>query len=180
MADRIPTQEECYELMDRYAMLPNIAGHSIKVMHVSRAILDNLRSGVAVNRDAVIAASLLHDITKTRSLETHEWHDKSGGVLLRELGFNRIAEIVEQHVHIRHLNEQGDLEEREIVYYADKRVMHEKVVTIDERVQDLVVRYGITEEIRDLIRHNKGLMLVIERKIAGFMEVDIHEAIARL
>jgi uncharacterized protein len=54
-----------------------------------------------VNRDLVVATALLHDITKTRSLVTKERHDTSGGALVRELGFPRIAEIVEQRVIIQ-------------------------------------------------------------------------------
>jgi len=178
--DRIPSREECYELMARYSMLPNIAGHSRQVMRVSLAIVDNLKNGTAVNRDMVVAASLLHDITKTRSLETKERHDRSGGELLRELGFTRIAEIVEQHVVFKNLDRQGRLEEREIVYYADKRVMHDRIVTIDERVHDLVQRYGMTDEIRNLILQNKSLILAVESKIAGFMKMDIHQAIQEI
>jgi uncharacterized protein len=175
--DRIPSREECDELMAKYSMLPNIVEHSIKVMRVSLAITDNLQSGVSVNRDLVMAAALLHDITKTRSLVTKERHDTSGGELLRELGFSRIAEIVEQHVIIQNLNPQGRLEEREIVYYADKRVLHDTIVTIDERVHDLIQRYGTGEEIRNRILQNKSHVLTVERKIARFMKIDIDHAI---
>jgi len=174
---QIPSMEKCYDLMARYAMLPNIAAHSILVMGVALAITDNVKSGVEVNRDLVIAASLLHDITKTRSLKTKEWHALTGGQLLRELGFAPVAEIVEQHVQIGDIYLQGALEEREIVYYADKRVMHDRIVTIEERLQDLVDRYGITPEIGRMILENRELILAIEHKIASFMNVDLQQAI---
>jgi len=171
--DKIPSREECNELMAKYSMLPNIVEHSIQVMHVSLAITDNLKRGVSVNRDMVVAAALLHDITKTRSLVTKERHDASGGELLRELGFPSIAEIVEQHVIIQNINMQGSLEEREIVYYADKRVLHDTIVTIDERVHDLIQRYGCENR----ILQNKNQVLTVERKIASFMKIDIDQAI---
>ena len=177
---RIPSQEECYRIMTQYSMLPNIAEHSYQVMCVTLAIADNLRKGVMVDRDLMIAAALLHDITKARSLKTQERHDLTGGLLLRELGFICIAEIVEQHVVFNNFKEYGALEEREIVFYADKRVMHNRIVTVDERIQDLVNRYGLTEEISDMIIENKCLIHSIECKIAGFMQVDLHEAIAAI
>jgi uncharacterized protein len=176
----IPSREECLKLMAQYSMLPNIAKHSQQVMRVSLAITDRLRSGVAVSRDTVAAAALLHDITKTRSLHTGERHDASGGILLRELGYPRVAEIVEQHVFLKNFNQAGELEEREIVYYADKRVMHDQIVTLDERLHDLAQRYGVTEEISNRILQNKTLVLAVERKIAGFMNVDLHCAIEEL
>jgi uncharacterized protein len=176
-ADRIPSRAECHDIMEQYSMLPNIVEHSEQVMNVSLVIMDNLKSGVSVNRDLVIAAALLHDITKTKSFETKEPHDASAGVLLRELGFPSIAEIVEQHVIFQNLNHEGRLEEREIVYYADKRVLHDTIVTIEERLQDLIQRYGKTEEIRRLILQSKNQVFMVERKIASFMGTDLHLAI---
>jgi putative nucleotidyltransferase with HDIG domain len=172
--DRIPNRAECEELMARYSMLPNIVEHSLQVMRVSLAVTDNLKDGVSVNRDLVIAAALLHDITKTRSLETKERHAYSGGTLLRELGFPSVAEIVEQHVIIHNLNLEGEIEGKEIVYYADKRVMHDTIVTIEERVNDLIKRYG------NQILRNKEQVLAVERKIARFMKIDIHHAIQEI
>jgi putative nucleotidyltransferase with HDIG domain len=173
----IPSREECNELMAQYAMLPHIVEHSRQVMRVSLAIIDNLKNGVTLNRDLVIAAALLHDITKTRSFETKERHDMSGGALLRGMGFTIIAEIVEQHVVFQKFDAHSGLEEREIIYYADKRVMHDRIVTIDERVYDLIQRYGTEDETRNRILKDKGLILAVESKIAGFMNIDIHRAI---
>jgi 23S rRNA maturation-related 3'-5' exoribonuclease YhaM len=133
-----------------------------------------------VNRELVIAGALLHDITKTRSLKTKERHDLSGGELLREMGFTSIAEIVEHHIVLQNLDAQGRLEEREIIYYADKRVTHDKIVTIEERVHYLIQRYGNTEEIRSRILQNKNLVLAVESKIAGFMKIDINRAIEEI
>jgi len=175
--DKIPTRGECEELMAKYAMLPNIVMHSMQVMRVSIAIMDHLKDGVSLERDLVVAAALLHDITKTRSLETKERHAESGGDLLRELGFWRVAAIVEQHVILRNLNLEGRLEEAQIVYYADKRVMHDTIVTIDERVDDLIRRYGTGEEIRNQILKNKVQALAVESKIASFMKIGIQNAL---
>lgn len=178
--DSIPDLAECEDLMVRYAMLPNIVEHSRQVMRVSLAITDHLQEGLSINRDLIVAAALLHDITKTRSLQTGEKHADSGGVLLRKLGFRRVAEIVEQHVTIPDLNLQGGLEEREIVYYADKRVMHNVIVGLDERVDDLIKRYATDEKIRRRILLNKNQALAVERKISGFMKMDIHQTIGKL
>jgi uncharacterized protein len=178
--DRIPSQEECDELMAKYCMLPNIIAHSRQVMRVSLVITDNLKKGVSINRDLVIAAALLHDITKTRSLETRELHDQSGGELLRELGFTRVGEIVKQHVILLDFNPQEKLEEREIINYADKRVMHDRIVSLSERVKDLIQRYGTTEKIKNLIRQRESSAYAIEKKIAGSMMVDLESAIQRI
>ena len=128
----------------------------------------------------VVAAALLHDITKTRSLKTREPHDQSGGELLRELGFASIGEVVKQHVILLDFDPKGRLEEREIINYADKRVLHDRIVSLAERVQDLIQRYGTTEEIKNLIQQNESQVIAIEKKIAGFIAIDLDIAIQRI
>jgi putative nucleotidyltransferase with HDIG domain len=178
--DRIPSPEECAELMAKYCMLPNIIAHSRQVMRVALAITDNLKSGVSINRNLVIAAALLHDITKTRALTTREPHDQSGGELLQELGFTSIGEIVKQHVILPDFNPQEKLAEREIINYSDKRVMHDRIVSLGERVEDLIARYGNSEEIRNLIRQNESTAYAIEKKIADSMTVDLNSALQKI
>jgi uncharacterized protein len=180
ISDKIPDIAECKELMARFDMLPNIVEHSLQVMRVSLALTDHLKDGVVVNRDMVIAAALLHDITKTRSIKTKERHAASGGKLLRELGFPGIADIVEEHVTIQNLNLDGTVEEKEIVYYADKRVMHDKIVTLEERMHDLMRRYGTGEEMRNFLLQNRKQALAVEKKISGFMKIDICHALQEI
>jgi putative nucleotidyltransferase with HDIG domain len=146
-------------------------------MKVALGIVDNLMADVVIHRDLVAAAALLHDITKTRSLETRERHDESGAELLRELGFDRVAEVVASHVFFRGYNPSGPLEEREIVYYADKRVMHDTIVTVDERVRDLVNRYGRTPEHVERILENGSFILEMEQKIRRYMQTDLETVI---
>lgn len=177
---RIPSADECRSLMVRYKMLPNIEAHSKQVTKVSMAIVDRLNDSTLVNRDLVYAAAMLHDITKTRSLETGEHHDQSGADLLEELGYPEVAGIVRRHVFYSDFNPTGTLREADIVYYADKRVMHDLIVTLDERVDDLINRYGTTPERMSLIRENSKLMKTMEKKIRGFVREDISTVINRL
>ncbi len=171
--DRVPSEEECRRLIAEHGMLPNIVAHSEGVMRVAVAIVDDLKDGATVDRGLVVAAALLHDITKTRALETKERHDESGGMLARALGMERIAEIIEQHVFLKDFNPGGPLLAKEIVYYADKRVMHDTVVSLDERVEDLVIRYGTTPERVALIRKNLEHARAVEAKIARHMKTGM-------
>lgn len=180
LPDRIPSREECEALMAEHAMLPNIVAHSCQVMRVSLALTDHLKKDVSVNRDLVLAAALLHDITKTRALQTKEKHDQTGGNLLAALGFARVGDVVREHVALTDFHPEGKLEEREIVNYADKRVMHDSVVSLAERMRDLLLRYGATEEIRQSICSNGKQVLAVERKIRTFLTVPLETAIGEL
>lgn len=159
-------------------MLPNIYDHSVQVMRLALALADNLRDRASVNRGLIEASALLHDIAKTRTISTGELrHDLIGGEIIRGLGYSEVAVIVEAHVFFGGFMETGPLEERELVYYADKRVMHDRVVSIDERIDDLVVRYGKTQLIIDRIVENRDFIIKVEKKIESFMRISADEAV---
>ncbi len=177
----LPTEEKCLEIMQRYKMLPNIRAHSIQVRNVSAALVDHLRDDVPIDRDLVLCGALLHDIAKTRTIETRELrHDLIGGKMLRELDLEPLAEICESHVYIENFQIDGPLEEREIVFYADKRVKHDVVVSLDERVDDLAKRYGKNDKLKEMIRKNKTFVLNVEKKIERYMTTKIDEALTGL
>ncbi len=176
-----PSEEECFRLINEYEMLPNIIDHSVQVKNVTEAIYNGLIDKKNVNIELLRASALLHDITKTKAiLEKELRHDLTGGELLRSLGYEEIAVIVENHVVFSDFDADGPLLEKEIIYYADKRVMHDKIVNIDTRVSDLVDRYGRTEKIREMILHNKKFILKLESKIQSYMNIPIEEALKGL
>jgi uncharacterized protein len=177
----VPTEAECYGIIRRHNMLDNIVRHSEMVMAVSLALVDNLRDPSTIQKSLVLAAALLHDIAKTRTIETRELrHDLIGGQIMRAMGYDAIAEIVESHVVFEGFDPDGALQEREIVFYADKRVMHDRIVSIDDRVDDLVKRYGINERIVKLITENKDFVLRLESKLQDFLARDIDEIVSEI
>jgi uncharacterized protein len=177
----VPDENECYEIMKRFNMLDNIMRHSVQVMNVSMALVRNLKETGDVRSDLVRASALLHDIAKTRTLGSKELrHDLIGGQIMREMGYDEIAVVVESHVVFEGFRPDGALEAREIVFYADKRVMHDRIVSIDDRVDDLVTRYGINPRIVTLITENKKFVLQVEKKIQGFLARDIEAIVSEL
>jgi len=143
----MPSREECFSLMKQQKVLPNIVRHSIVVERVAVAITKALiKAGHAFDVSEVAAAALLHDITKTKSFHTHENHATTGEQFLNEMGYPRIGEIVGCHIEVPTAIADGPLSAEEIVNYADKRVLHENIVTLEERFEDLMLRYGITME----------------------------------
>lgn len=180
-AHRYPSETECMKIIEEYEMFPNIVEHSIQVRNVSEAIYRHLSDNKGISLPLIIAAALLHDIAKTRSIKLKELrHDLTGGEMLRGMGFDEIADIVENHVVFTGFDPDGPVTEKEIVFYADKRVMHNSIVTLDQRVDDLVLRYGSTEMIRELIRSNKKFVVELESKIQSRMSIPIDDALRGL
>lgn len=162
----IPDESTCRQLIDRYSMLPNIVKHSYRVCQVAAFL------GKALSREEggpdlalIVASSLLHDITKTRSLKTREDHAGTGGSLLEALGYPQVAEVVRGHVRLTDGDHRGPLREVHIINYADKRVRHDAVVSLEDRFVDLMERYGQTPERRLRLEAMRETALELERKI---------------
>jgi putative nucleotidyltransferase with HDIG domain len=176
---RSPSESECLEIMRAYNMFPNIVAHSIQVKNVAAAITDNLNLGVPIDRELVIAGALLHDIAKTKSIIERSYrHDLMGAAMLREMGLDREAAICEMHVIMKDFSASGPLLEIEIVHYADKRVKHDTVVSLDERIKDLMERYGNTEEKRRSFKDDLMFIKNLEKKISACMKVDMETALS--
>jgi putative nucleotidyltransferase with HDIG domain len=170
--NNIPDEATCRSLMDRYSMLPNIVEHSYRVCQVATFLGRALsRRENGLDSALIVASSLLHDITKTRSLKTREKHAGTGGDLLEELGYPRVAEVVRRHVQLPEGDEILSLGEAHIINYADKRVRHETVVSLGERFVDLMDRYGKTSEVRMRLERMRETAFEIEKSI--FRRVDV-------
>jgi putative nucleotidyltransferase with HDIG domain len=151
------------------------------VKKVSLVIVDHLKEGTVIDRDLIIASALLHDIAKSHSIKTQDYrHDLTGGKILRELGHEEIAGIVERHVFLEGFSPEGPLEEWEIVHYADKRVMHDTIVSIDRRIDDIVKRYRIREMDREFIEKSRRKLHSLEEKIRKYLREDIDPVLREL
>jgi putative nucleotidyltransferase with HDIG domain len=134
-------------------MLPHIVDHSMMVARVAEQLTDLLvPDNPDLKPDLILAAAMLHDITKTRSFTTGERHAQTGGRVLEEMGYPEVGEVVRQHVILDVYRSGGAVTEAEIVNYADKRVLHDRVVPLALRLAYILERYGITPDNRVRIR----------------------------
>jgi uncharacterized protein len=140
---KIPSVDQCYELLKRYYVPDHIIQHSEMVHQIAVFLADELnKQGENLSIPEIQAAALLHDIKKMEGIETRKDHAKTGKMLLAELGFKRIGEIVAEHIKLQEVRNPSLLSEEEIINYSDKRVMHTRIVTLAERFDDIRKRYG--------------------------------------
>ncbi|MFH0998307.1 MAG: HDIG domain-containing metalloprotein [Pseudomonadota bacterium] len=148
----IPSEEACRRIISDMGMLDNIVAHCKQVCNVSLFLADHL--GICgLNRELILAAAFLHDITKTRSLHTNENHAETGAQLLKDLGYPEVADIIGQHVRLNHYDfVSGTPTDAQIVNYSDKRVLHDKIVPLNDRMGYILEKYGKTRERKQIIR----------------------------
>jgi len=153
--------------MEEYGMLENIKAHSIIVEKVATLIARELQnSGNAISLERVTAGALMHDIGKTLCLNSSDDHAAKGRSICLDNELHEIADIVGDHVRLRNYGPSSPIGDIEVVYYADKRVNHDVIVSLDERLAYLIERYGRNEEyICNRIRENFDLCRALEKRL---------------
>lgn len=154
----VPDEKECQRLWDKYGMMPHIREHCRAVASVAIEIVRRaeerglIPDGRALSVSYALAGGLLHDLAKTYTIRHGGSHAQLGAAWVREeTGNPALAQAVLWHVswpwNEGELDDTADpLRLPVIVAYADKRVRHDEVVSLKERFDDLMVRYGIDEE----------------------------------
>ena len=167
---QIPNKEKCYELFRDVGMPDHIICHSLQVCRVALMLVEKLAMQKCLfNRQLVRAGALLHDITKSRSITTGERHTDSGHELLVNLGYPEVGDVVRQHVKLDNYSDNGALAEANIVNYADKRVLHDRIVSLNERMEYILERYGTTVEYRNRLQWLWEVSIEQEKKIFSFL-----------
>ncbi|MEW6668432.1 MAG: HD domain-containing protein [Thermodesulfobacteriota bacterium] len=168
----IPSLDICFRLMDTYEMPENIRRHSMMVERIASLITRRLRkAGLGLSPEKVTAGALMHDIAKSLCLKTGEVHSVKGRDICLQNHLDEIADIVAEHVVLNNHRPEGQLTEKEIVYYADKRVNHDIVVSLEDRLRYLLERYA--KEVAHLeaaIMRNFQVCKELERSI--FSKLD--------
>ncbi|MGR3318722.1 MAG: HD domain-containing protein [Candidatus Anammoxibacter sp.] len=159
----IPTYGKCLNLLNKNKIPDNIIAHSEAVCRFAAEFADKLISKrVNVNKKLVIAAALLHDIEKLNGD-----HVVNGWKLVSKLGYPEVANIVKRHG----LRCGGGAEytpqtiEDKIVFYADKRVLFDKTVSLEERLMYIAKNYDLGN-----IKEMEGFCQTIEKELYSLLK----------
>lgn len=176
----VPDDEECFQLWDKYEMLDNVRAHSLLVAKIAAALAERAYSlGMEIDVPATRASGLLHDIAKTWCIRNGGSHALLGGAwTCQETGNFAIAQGVILHVHWPWALPEGKAicSLPIFVLYADKRARHDQCVSLDERFEDLLIRYGKTETARALIRKSYQQSQAIEAALMRQLKWDADES----
>ena len=138
---KIPTKEECLKILKDAAVPDNIIAHTSKVCEIALKISDILeKKSIKVNKNLVAAAAMLHDIKKLSKND----HVIEGYNYIKSLGYPEVANVMKKHglVHVENDEFVPKTYEEKIVFYADKRVKDDKLVSVDERFSYIMQRYN--------------------------------------
>lgn len=162
-----PSIEECSALWKAYAMPEHIRAHSQLVAEQAHLLAQRaVLVGINVHPAWVRASGLLHDLAKSYCIQYGGNHAQLGAAwVLAETKNPAIAQGVMHHVH---WSWDIDIEQSFLplaIIYADKRVKHDALVSLTERFEDLIERYGRTAPIRQRIYESYLQALAIEQAL---------------
>lgn len=167
------------------------------------------KKGIKVNLEVLRQGAMLHDIAKVCDFKELDlsmftgtytaedvqfWqmliktggkdgHVKAGFNILRDLGEEELALIIKKHGYNSLIAENpGDRPqtwEEKIIYYSDKRVKHDKVVSVEERLKDGRQRYFPDGNVPTTDALVQKALLKLETEImkaAGLKPEDLSDA----
>lgn len=123
---------EIARLYQKYETPKQVIRHMRKVAEVA----DQLMGGIqmpGLNRARVMKACLLHDLCRAE-----KEHARVSAEAIRKEGYPAIAALVAVHHQATYSEReaQGPLTEAEVLFYADKRVQEDRLVSIEERFRE--------------------------------------------
>lgn len=155
---RIPRKMAIFDILNRNQVSIEVVHHSLAVEKIALLIAEHARKkGYPMNLSLISAAALLHDVERAKPN-----HAQKGAQLLRKLGYDQVAEIVEEHMFISS-DAMEHIDERAVVFLADKLVQEDRAVSIDERFEKRLLEFEDNPEVYQKIQKNKENAVKLEK-----------------
>lgn len=156
------TDLEVSKLIEEFRVPLHVRRHCAAVADFCVELGEKLvAAGVKVDLKLLRQAALLHDLLRVIDFKTFEpekfpdpisaedieflkslrekykgmHHADAAAQILRERGCNDIADVIEKHKYVQ-IKDGFRTWEEKILYYGDKRIKHNKVVPLAERLAD--------------------------------------------
>ncbi|MBT3293119.1 tRNA (adenosine(37)-N6)-threonylcarbamoyltransferase complex ATPase subunit type 1 TsaE [Candidatus Peregrinibacteria bacterium] len=162
----LPCAEEIEDWRKEMELPERICAHCDAVANFALELSNKLiEKGHIIRSKTLYKAGVLHDLlrfvdfseangpkyNKKQHLEPDIWkevrakyegkgHEEACAMFLTEQGYGKLAEIIKVH-GLKLPPENRRTIEQKLLYYADKRVINDKVVTLEERFKDFNKRY---------------------------------------
>lgn len=133
----VPSRNECLSLFEELKVPENVRQHCIAVETVAEKLASIIFGNGSKKAEICARAALLHDICKLSSPS----HSDDGAKLVERRGWNELAKPIRNHALHKALEAELSTEDK-IVYYADKRVIGNKIVSLQDRLSYIRKRYG--------------------------------------
>ena len=156
------TDQQVLKLIEEFRMPLHVRRHCAAVAQFCVELGKKLiKAGIKIDLELLRQAAMLHDLLRVIDFKTFEpekfpdpilsddikflkslrekykgfHHADAAAQILRERGFPDIAAIIEKHKYVQ-IKDGFKTWEEKILYYGDKRIKHNKVVPLADRLAD--------------------------------------------
>jgi len=189
---KYPDEKECYRLLKEYHIPLILLRHSEQVAYVAKTIAQKFKdSGIDIDVSLVQRSALLHDIARASHFSSYEspeeekfWKgvkEKYKGRRHGEMAYDifkqdypELANIILKHAYGDIVMNPPKTWEEKIVNYADKRVSHDQIVSLKERLREAHERWSKNHEGTRKVR---GLDIKEVDKLLFDLEAEIFDKI---
>ncbi|MDR0570115.1 MAG: TIGR03960 family B12-binding radical SAM protein [Clostridiales Family XIII bacterium] len=145
----------------------HVIRHCAAVADVAARVGEELnRTGLSLDVGLISFAAMLHDVARSESE-----HAAAGAKLLRDMGFERAACIVEAHMEHHFPESTDDFTELDVVCVGDRTVKEDRYVGFDRRMEDVLARYADKPEIiaglKSRMERSRLMIKKVEERIGG-------------
>jgi len=188
---------EILKLYKKYHVPVHVIAHMVQVKNVCEILADKfIEKGYEIDKKTLLNAALVHDLFRVcdfRNLDPSQfkqkitkedlkmWHHlrekygkvghvKAVGDFLRNKGELKFADLVEKHDFYR-IDDLITLEEK-ILFYADKRVDHDVIVSLKKRFSEGTKRNKKEGDNESLRIETQNKIIKLERELASKLGVS--------
>lgn len=156
------TDQQVANLISEFRVPLHVRRHCAAVANFAVKLGEQLKAaGEKIDLDLLRHAALLHDMFRVidfKKFDLRNWPDKTteediafwealrkkyagrgheevAFEILRERGFPEVAEVILKHRYLQ-IKEGFDRWEEKLLYYADKRTLHDTTVSLKERLEE--------------------------------------------
>jgi putative nucleotidyltransferase with HDIG domain len=171
----VPTPRELNTLLlHKFRVHRETLQHSKVVAGVAlRLAAALIRHGARLDMELILAAAMLHDIAKGRVD-----HAFVGAEMISEIGFSSVARVVAAHTNITVQN-SDPVDEREVVYLADKLVQGYVVTFLQDRFEEAVRKYRDDPVAYRFILDRFDRAEMIRRRFEAILGVSLESTLTR-
>lgn len=195
------TEEQIQKLINEFHVPKHIRRHCEKVAQVCKIIGEKLaQKGEKINMELLLAGAWLHDLVRIcdftvwnpenfpdkhddkhhekwkqiRSKYSGKTHEEAAYEILSEMGERDLARLIRSHKfeNIKHPFRNW---EEKILYYADKRVEHDKIVSLAHRLEKGAKRNADTKKKKSLKVWPK--IFELEKEICEKAEIPYNDSL---
>ncbi len=168
---KYPDEEQCFKIIERMETPGHVVKHCQAVTDTAVAITEALNaSGCHFSVPLVRAAGLLHDVLRVRKA-----HWEAGAKCAMDYGYPEVADIIMDHMHYVPTVPVHDIDEKDIICLSDKLRQEDKLVTLEDRLAPVKIRWADDPQALGIIEHKINAAGAVLHYIEGVIGRNVYE-----